>query len=303
MKIYIADDQPLDRSMLKITLEKWGYDVVECDDGTQALELLLEEKIPKLAILDWMMPGLSGPQVCEEIRKRNLEEYTYIILLTSKGEKDDVVEGLDAGADDYITKPVDLHELRVRLRAGSRIIELHHDLIVAREALQFQAMHDFLTGLMNRAAVSETLEKEISRAVRDNHEVGVILADIDHFKAVNDSYGHPAGDAILCEVAQRMLGAVRGYDSVGRYGGEEFMVVVPESTAEETKVVAERILEAITAKPIETDEASIEITMSLGFASGAITNKFGFNELIGGADKALYRAKTAGRNCVKQEAS
>lgn len=302
MKIYIADDQPLDRSMLKIALEKWDYEVVECDDGTRALELLLEEQTPKLAILDWMMPGLSGPQVCQEIRKRNLEEYTYIVLLTSKDEKDDIVEGLDAGADDYITKPVDISELKVRLRAGKRIIELQNDLIIAREALHFQAMHDFLTGLMNRAAISETLEKEISRAARDNHEIGIILADIDHFKAVNDSFGHPAGDAILCEVAQRMLGAVRGYDSVGRYGGEEFLIVVPESDARETKIVAERILDVIAEKPIETDESSIEITMSLGTASGAISEDFGISELIGGADKALYQAKAAGRNRIEQAA-
>ncbi len=303
MKIYIADDQPLDRSMLKIALEKWNYQVVECENGTQALELLLAEKTPKLAILDWMMPGLSGPQVCEEIRKRNLEEYTYIVLLTSKDEKEDIVEGLNAGADDYITKPVDISELRVRLRTGKRIIQLQHDLIIAREALHFQAMHDFLTGLMNRAAISEILEKEISRAARDNHEVGIILADIDHFKSVNDSFGHPAGDEVLCEVAQRMLGAVRGYDSVGRYGGEEFLIVVPESDARETKVVAERILDAITDKPIETDESSIEITISLGTASGAISEKFGFSELIGGADKALYSAKATGRNRVEQAAS
>ena len=303
MKIYIADDQPLDRSMLKIALEKWDYEVVECEDGTQVLELLLEEKTPKLAILDWMMPGLSGPQVCEEIRKQNSEEYTYIVLLTSKDEKADIVEGLNAGADDYIIKPVDISELKVRLRTGKRIIQLQHDLIIAREALHFQAMHDFLTGLMNRAAISETLEKEISRAARDNHEVGVILADIDHFKAVNDSYGHPAGDAILCEVAQRMLGAVRGYDSVGRYGGEEFLIVVPESDARETKIVAERILDAIADKPIETDESSVEITISIGTASGAISEKFGFSELIGGADKALYDAKATGRNRIQQAAS
>jgi len=299
MRILVADDQPLDRSILHLTLEKWRYEVIECCDGNEALAALLKEDSPQLAILDWMMPGVSGPEICKIIRQQELHyHYIYILLLTAKDQKDDIIEGMRSGADDYIIKPVDMHELQVRLRAGRRIIDLQNQLVSAQETLKIKATHDFLTGLWNRAAIIDILNREHNRSLREHHSMGVIMLDLDRFKDVNDSRGHGVGDAVLCEVAQRMLAGARTYDSVGRYGGEEFMIIVPGGTAEETVKVAERIREGIAESPVLVPGESISMTASFGAAAADITRSIAPLDLVNWADKALYSAKSEGRNRV-----
>ena len=222
MRVLVAEDDRVSRAILKLNLEKWGYEVVVCTDGLQAWSELQKPDAPRMAILDWMMPGMDGIQLCQAVRGRSEQPYVYILLLTAKSLKEDLLAGLNAGADDYLTKPMDPHELELRLRAGRRILDLQSELIAAREDLHIQATHDSLTGVANRRAVLETLESEVVRAMRQHVPLGVILADLDHFKSINDAHGHAVGDTVLREAASRMVAALRPYDRLGRYGGKNF---------------------------------------------------------------------------------
>src|SRR6201996_8188981 len=227
MKILIADDSAPSLAMLRKSVAKWGYDVVTAENGLEAWKILNQADPPQLAILDWVMPHMTGPEVCRKVRETLREPYTYILLLTSKNSKGETVEGLESGADDYIVKPFDQHELQVRLRTGKRIVDLQLDLLRAREELRERANKDLLTMLPNRSAIATALEQEIARCHRDRRSVGVILLDIDHFKRINDTYGHFVGDAVLRETANCLRHNVRPYDHVGRYGGEECLVALP----------------------------------------------------------------------------
>ncbi len=299
MKILVAEDDAGSRHVLQAFLSKWGYEVVVATDGAQAWKILEPNDAPRLALLDWMMPELAGVDICRSVRERVGRPYVYIVLLTGKSQKEDLLEALEAGADDYLTKPFDAQELKARLRAGQRILQLEDELIAAREALRFQATHDALTGLSNRGHILDTLRRELVRSARDRRPVGVGLADLDHFKSINDAHGHQVGDAVLQEVSRRMLSAVRAYDSIGRYGGEEFLIVIPGSDLAETAALAERIRRSIEASPIQTAVGEIRVTLTLGVAASdgvvAPTQKM----LIHASDAALYRAKELGRNRVE----
>jgi diguanylate cyclase (GGDEF)-like protein len=252
-----------------------------------------------MAILDWMMPGMDGIQVCKAVRERTQQPYVYILLLTAKSLKEDLLAGLNAGADDYLTKPMDPQELELRLRTGRRILDLQSELIAAREGLHLQATQDSLTGVSNRRAVFESLQSELFRAVRQHIPLGVILADLDHFKSINDTRGHGAGDTVLREAASRMVAALRPYDHLGRYGGEEFLIVAPGCSLEDALGVAERLRLALLAAPVETRSGNIEISASFGVISSAQFGHVDADALIQAADEALYQAKAAGRNCVQ----
>ena len=296
MRILIADDSLLSRRLLEETLRSWGYDVVVAADGEEAWRILSGEHSPSLAVLDWMMPGRTGPELCRLVRQRAAEPYTYILLLTSRNEKDDVVEGMDSGADDYITKPFDKHELKVRLRAGTRIVDLQEQLVAAREALRIQATRDYLTQLWNRSAILEILHRELARSEREQVPVGVVVADLDHFKVINDTHGHFAGDWALQETARRMQDSIRTYDAIGRYGGEEFLVVLPGADQHAVRMQAERMRHAIRSKPVHMANAALNVTCSFGCTSG-MGGRVTADSLIAAADSALYRAKRTGRDC------
>ena len=292
--ILIAEDDPIFRKLLQSRLQNWGYRVVAVKDGNEAWELLEQSDRPDLLILDWMMPGIDGIELCRRIRQRNQDPYQYILLLTGKDGKQDVVKGLEAGADDYLTKPFDLGELRARVRTGKRILSLQRELIQAREDLRFQANHDALTGLRSRGATLELLTSELRRGFRAHTSTGILMIDLDHFKNVNDTYGHPAGDAVLKEAAARISHAVRIYDFVGRYGGEEFLAVLSNCTLDDLRTVAERVRCAVAETTIATGVANIGVTVSIG---GTVTSdKTPDIELLSAADAALYEAKRAGRN-------
>ncbi len=298
MKVLIADDDPVSLRRLEALLEKWNYEIALARNGAEAWEALEGEDAPRLAILDWMMPVLDGPQVCRKVRKRGDEPYIYILLLTAKGQKQDIVEGLEAGADDYLTKPFDPDELRARLRAGRRILALQEALISARDALRFQTTHDPLTGLWNRAATVDTLRRELVRAERHESSVGLVMLDLDHFKRINDTHGHLIGDAVLREAARRMRSVVRVYDSVGRYGGEEFLVIFPDCDGPQIFKLAERLRSAIGGKGMDLSEGPVLVTASLGVASSRELKESDANLLLRAADAALYHAKAEGRNRV-----
>ena len=299
MKVLVADDSATSRQMLRSALSKWGYEVVLAENGAQAWETLAEPDAPPMAILDWVMPYLTGPEVCRRVRETHREPYTYILLLTSKNTKSETVEGLEAGADDYIMKPFDQHELKVRLRAGKRIIDLQMDLLQAREELRERANKDLLTLLPNRSAISNVLGQEIARSDRDERTVGIILLDIDHFKRINDSYGHFAGDVVLRETAARLRSNMRPYDQVGRYGGEEFLVVLPNCDLEQASSQAERMRQKLQSGAVVVDGVELHITASFGVT---VSDKSEANPevFVRVADEALYRAKANGRNCVSK---
>jgi diguanylate cyclase (GGDEF)-like protein len=298
MRILIAEDDKISRRVLEASLSEWGYDVTAVADGNEALALLRGENAPRLVVLDWMMPGLEGVEVCAKIRERSEQPYVYVLLLSARNERKDMLAGLKAGADDYLTKPFDTHELRARIFAGERILRLQDELISARDALQFQATHDALTGLLNRGAILRDVKRELTRARREHISAGVILVDIDHFKAVNDDYGHLTGDAILHGVALRMSGLLRAYDSIGRYGGEEFLVLAPSSDAEGAMQFAERLRAGVESTTYETDAGSLRLTLSLGVAVSNPEEEPDSHALLQAADAALYRAKERGRNRV-----
>ena len=296
MKILIADDEPVSRRMLQALLVKWGYEVVLVEDGDAALKELKASNAPRMALLDWMMPGQNGVDVCRALRKLRPEPYTYILLLTAKEAKESVVEGLESGADDYLTKPYNSQELKARIRVGLRLLELEDNLVQAREAMRFRATHDPLTGLWNRGAILDTLNREMDRSRREHISVGVLIADLDHFKSVNDTYGHLTGDSVLREVARRMLADARSYDAVGRYGGEEFLILLPGCDGQETRLKAERLRQKIVQHPIETPSGPLEITISIGGVATEDWPRDAANQILQMADSALYRAKEEGRN-------
>lgn len=299
MKVLIAEDDRTSCRILEMQLARWGYEVISACNGNEAWEQLQAQNAPRLAILDWMMPGIEGIEICRRLRSTSHGDgfYVYVILVTGRTEKTDLVEGIEAGADDYVVKPFDPEELRVRVRAGQRIVELQSELLAAKDALTVQALHDPLTGIFNRRAILEVLDNELSRSQRNAQPLSIAMCDIDHFKNVNDAYGHQVGDEALCEFTNRVRSALRDYDFVGRYGGEEFLVVAPGVCGTASKRLFERVRASVAEKAFSTATGDIPITASFGVA--ACDGKANAHDLIRAADAALYRAKASGRNCVK----
>jgi two-component system cell cycle response regulator len=303
VKVLIAEDEAVSRRLLESSLQRWGYDVVAAGDGQEAARILRGPDAPKLVLLDWMMPGLDGLQLCRELRARNDDAYTYVVLLTSKRSTKDIVEGLQAGADDYITKPFNPEELKVRLRIGTRIIYLLDQLVTACESLRDQAIRDPLTKLLNRRAIIEWLDTELTRAARDHTSVGVVLLDLDHFKRVNDTLGHLAGDHVLREAAQAMANTIRPYDAIGRFGGEEFLMVLPGCDQINAVGHAERLREAFHHLLVQTSSGEVRFTASIGVTVVGPESYVESQTAIHVADSAMYAAKRAGRDRVEFLAS
>jgi two-component system, cell cycle response regulator len=299
MRILIADDELMSRRLLEKTLQRAGYEVTAVENGRLAADELCKPEGPKLALLDWIMPELDGPGVCREVRKRKDQSYVYMILLTSKEKKEDVVAGLESGADDYLTKPFDPEELKARLRTGMRILDLENRRIEAREEMRFQATHDALTSLWNRGVIMELLGRELTRSRREGKCTAILLGDLDHFKNTNDTYGHLAGDEVLKETARRLVSSVRSYDFVGRFGGEEFLVTLNNCDPAYGLARAEKIRKTICEHPVETSAGRVSISMSFGLLLSQEWGYLSVVELLHEVDTALYAAKAAGRNCVK----
>jgi diguanylate cyclase (GGDEF)-like protein len=290
MRILIADDDPVTRLTLETLLTRRGWEVITAVDGHEAHDVLRRADAPKLAIVDWMMPGMSGPQLCRKLRESLRTKQTHIIMLTGKRGKEDVVTGLGAGADDYVRKPFDIDELHARLCAAQRLIHL-------QEQLRSAADLDHLTGILNRHAVLNALRGVLADAKSEGTPVSIALVDVDRFKDINDSYGHLVGDAALRTIATLLGDHVRTYDVVGRYGGEEFLVVLPACGLQDAFEVAERMRAHVARQSIPTSAGPLSVTISVGVASGA-GDVVDVTGLIFAADKALYKAKHRGRNRV-----
>jgi two-component system cell cycle response regulator len=303
VKILVADDDLFLREMLEAELRRAGHDVVTVSDGLQAWELLQKEHV-RMLIVDWLMPGLDGAELVRRIRGASLPGYTYVILLTARSGKDEIVEGLNAGADDYVTKPFRRDEFLARLGVGARILDLEDRLSASVAREEALATRDILTGLPNRRGLYDRARAEISRAEREKRSVGVIMMDLDHFKAINDRFGHAAGDEALRRVAQVLQANRRDYDLAGRWGGEEFLVVVPGAALAQASLVAERIRAAIQSIELPVGrEGTVTLRASFGVAAAEpATARVGLDELLERADLAMYRAKREGRNRVELHA-
>jgi len=299
MRILIADDEPVSLRMLASTLQRAGYEVTAVRNGRAAVEELCRPEGPRIALLDWMMPELDGPAVCREVRKKRGERHVHLVLLTSRNSKQDIVIGLESGADDYLIKPFDPEELKARLHTGLRILQLEDNLVEAREEMLYKATHDSLTSLLNRGTIVELLAHELMRTRRENACTIAALSDIDHFKIVNDTYGHPVGDEVLREVGRRLLGSVRSYDFVGRYGGEEFLLVLNNCELDRSMERAEEIRMAVGGTPFSTSQGPLSITLSIGVIASRGRPIETAEEFLSAVDRALYAAKAAGRNCTR----
>ena len=295
MKILIAEDDSVSRLLLQRVLTSWGYEVVAVADGTAAWEVLQGDDAPRLGILDWLMPGTDGVEICARVKAQQSMQPPYLLMLTALDDKQSLVTALDLGADDYLSKPYDPAELRARLEVGQRIIDLNDRLLEAERVADERSRTDALTGILNRGALYRALDEEIARAVRERLPLGVGMLDIDHFKRVNDSRGHAAGDAVLCEIVDRIRSVMRPYDTLGRIGGEEFVLIAPGVDEPGLREVLERVRRTVGACPVVYDGHEFLLTVSIG---GALWVGEGGDELIACADAALYRAKEGGRDAV-----
>lgn len=290
MRILVAEDDATSRLVLRATLQRHGYEVTAVEDGRAALEAWRLHR-HTLVISDWMMPELDGLALCRRIRADATLRYTYVVLLTSLSGKERYLDGIDAGADDFLSKPLDEDYLVARLHVARRILALHAE-------LQRSATHDPLTGLLNRGAIFHRLERELARAASGGGAVAVLLLDIDHFKRVNDRHGHAAGDSVLRDVAAGLRDALGPRERVGRYGGEEFLVVVPAGAAR-AAALAETLRQAVERREVATDAGSVAVTISIGVATADAGRPGDADALVARADAALYRAKERGRNRVE----
>jgi len=296
MRILIADDDQTSRMVLEAMLTKNGYEVLSTTNGLEALKILQGQNAPRLVILDWMMPHLDGLEVIRRIRATASEQTPYILLLTARDEKSDIVVGLETGADDYLVKPFDPGELRARVEVGRRMIEIQKALRTHQEILRHQATHDPLTGLLNRRSVLDHLHLELSRLERERGVLAVGMGDIDFFKRFNDVYGHQTGDDILCGLTQVFQHHSREHDVFGRIGGEEFLIIAPVVKREAPVVWFERLRKAVHQTPFPTKSGALTCSISIGVT--CVRQGQTLDVILEKADHALYQAKNQGRNRV-----
>lgn len=297
IKVLIAEDDRVCSRILDKRLRQWGYQTLLAKNGNEAWRAL-QKPGQRVALLDWMMPKIAGVELCRRIRQISKPNYTYIILLTSKDQTQDVIKGLQAGADDYMTKPVNFLELHARLQTGRRIIQLEDHLLETQKRLYELSTRDNLTALWNRATILQFLEEELAQGAREKSPTSAIMLDVDEFKMINDSFGHLAGDSVLRSVADSLTGNVRIYDKIGRYGGDEFLAVLPNCSIRNVLKIAERLRAACAKKKIRVPGGSISVTISLGCSSSEPKDLLSADRLIWDCDRALYQAKRWGRNRV-----
>jgi two-component system, cell cycle response regulator len=298
VKILVADDDAVSRLLMQRMLRETEFEVVTARNGREALQVLSEEDGPRLVLLDWTMPEMSGLEVCRAIRNGLRRAYIYIALLTSKDSKEDLVAGLEAGADDYLTKPCHPEEMRARLRTGRRILQLEDILVEAHEEMRRHATRDSLTQLLNRGAIFDALGAKLTQARLRGTDFAVLLCDVDHFKLVNDTYGHMVGDEVLREIADRLKSNVRK-GVVGRYGGEEFLLLLEGCGPDHVEMVANRICSVIRTMPVMTSAGALNITISGGaLGVDARVAEQSAEVLVQHADQLLYAAKRSGRDRV-----
>jgi two-component system chemotaxis response regulator CheY len=300
LQVLVVDDSPVSRKLIEHALEDGGYTPLFAQNGREALELYAQHA-PAIVITDWMMPDFSGPELCERIRSHAQRAYTYIIVLTSISEKDNVVKGLAAGADDYLTKPFDPGELLARIGVGRRTIGLHREIEAKNKLLEEMAHTDPLTGLPNRRAIEDWAARQLRGAARHGYAIWVANADLDNFKSINDSYGHDAGDQVLQKFGEVLRESTRASDISGRMGGDEFLLVMTHLDEKSTRLTVERLRKQFAALQFSFGGDVVSVTASFGIAGFQGKEPPEFAKLVRQADKALYAGKRAGRNRVTVE--
>jgi two-component system, cell cycle response regulator len=301
MQALVVEDSAVYRKLIGDHLRSWGFGVTLAESGSEAWQVLQQVDAPKLVLLDWVLPDLEGIELCQRIRQAGSSgPYVYVILLTSNEGRQNMLDAMQAGADDYLVKPFDELELKARLLVGKRILDLQEQLVFARESMRYAATHDSLTGLMNRGEILGMLQRELERARRERKPVGVILGDVDHFKSVNDTLGHLFGDEALREIGRRLRAQLRVYDGVGRYGGEEFLMILPNCDWPNTLLRANELRECIAKTPVVCSGEQRLITMSMGIAVSNTDGKNDMEALLNQADAGLYAAKENGRNRIER---
>jgi two-component system, cell cycle response regulator len=297
-KILVVDDSPIYRKLVEQSLCRENCPVLFAKNGRDAIEVFAEHE-PALVITDWTMPDISGPELCQHIRREFQKHYAYMILVTSNAEKEQVVEGLNAGADDYLTKPFHSGELLARVRVGRRMIDLHREVEAKNRQLQELALTDPLTGLPNRRAIDHWMGRQLSAAARHDFSVWVAMADLDHFKQVNDTYGHDAGDAVLKEFAELLKANTRQSNICGRLGGEEFLLIFTHVERTQANLALERIRSRLESREFDFHPHRTKVTASFGVVGFRGQRPPEFSALLTRADAALYSAKNKGRNRIE----
>ena len=298
IKVLVADDSAVYRKLVEQTLSETQYAVTFAKSGHEALDIFAKHR-PPLVITDWMMPDFSGIELCENIRQKFQDSYTYIIILTGMSHKSEVVKGLTSGADDYLTKPFDREELLARAGVGRRVVELHRQIEAKNRLLEQLALTDSLTNLPNRRAIEDWATRQLSSAARYGFAFWIVMADLDRFKHINDTYGHEAGDIVLKRVAEILKSHSRKSDICGRVGGEEFLLSLSHATSESVKLVIDRIRADLEATKFSFDGTIVTVTASFGVACFNGENARDLNQIISYADAALYTAKRSGRNRIE----
>jgi diguanylate cyclase (GGDEF)-like protein len=298
-RILVAEDDPVNLRLLQACLVEWGYKVTSVTDGQKALEILQGREAPRLAILEWIMPGMNGIDICREIRKQTRKPYTYILMSTAKVKKQDMVEGLQSGADDYLIRPYNLHELRARLRAGRRILDLREQLLSAYRLIEAQMTVDPLTGVWSRNVILDILKRQLTLSSQSHSPMSLVIAHIDHFRDINASFGPFAGDTVLREVGRRFRAALRPPDSIGRSEADEFVIVLPGCDAPTAASLAEKFRARVDRRAVDTSEGMVPVTVSLGVMVTPSKKALDLDAAWRLATGALSRAKAKGRNRVE----
>jgi two-component system cell cycle response regulator len=296
VRVLVADDDRTSRTLLAAMVAKWGYDPVIATDGGEAWQTLQRPDHPRLVLLDWNMPVLDGLEVCRRLRAVASPDPPYVILLTGRTEKGDIVHGLEAGANDYVAKPYSHDELQARLQVGRRTLTLQAHLLAVQEQLAALAARDPLTGILNRRTILERLAEELARATRQGGTLTLGMCDVDRFKSINDTHGHQVGDEVLRGFTACLEAQSRKYDTVGRYGGDEFLVIAPGVRDAESIGLFERLCARVSGAALPTARGPVTVTVSIGVASAGRGSTV--DTLLAAADAAMYRAKAEGRNRV-----
>lgn len=297
-EILVVDDSPVYRKLIEQILSGEPYSPLFARNGSEALRIF-REKSPSIVLTDWMMPDFSGPELCQRIRADKSAGYTYLILMTSNGAKDSVVKGLEAGADDYLSKPFDSAEMRARIGVGRRIVELHQQLGRKSAALEEAARTDSLTGLPNRRAIEEWARKQLKGASRHGFPIWVVMGDLDSFKQINDTFGHEAGDDVLRAFADTLRSGTRASDMCGRLGGDEFLLVVTHVSLEDIQATVDRFRQQFAALSFPFAGQNVSLTVTLGVAGSQRGELTDFGAMVRRADEMLYEGKRAGKNCIR----
>lgn len=304
MKILVADDDSISQKMIRRILEDLGHEVLIADDGLGAWEIIQTEKL-RMVITDWVMPIMDGLELCRMVRQNQTNGYVFIFMLTTINESSGIIKGLEAGADDYLTKPFSRAEFAARLKTGLRILDLESSLQRANQKILQLSLTDPLTECYNKRYLLDQFPKEIRKIQRCHRPLSIIMCDIDHFKRINDIHGHPEGDRVLKEFSRRIAASIRkDFDWMARFGGEEFVVVLPETRLDQAMVFGERLRSVIAETPFDIEGTSLSITASFGITGFEATNGNvlpSSEEVIKTADELLYRSKKDGRNRMTAE--